>query len=197
MAPTLSFLCNILKRKNTMESIITIRVAGLGHKVILENIPASSTTVNGLRTKIFEATGLPPRFQKLIGPQKLNITHCDEDDDKYDPAFETKSLSDLGIKDRTKLMLLHSPLYAIEKDTYEKLRTVEDEINELDTNIRIGSKDTKRKGFVHEMVTRICCKLDAIDVSASKALRAQRKELIRKAEGLETFAATEIKSVEC
>jgi hypothetical protein len=35
------------------------------------------------------------------------------------------------------------------------------------------------------MVTRICCKLDEVDTKGSENLRAQRKELIRKAESME------------
>mmetsp|Transcript_17183 Transcript_17183/g.37592 ORF Transcript_17183/g.37592 Transcript_17183/m.37592 type:complete len:187 (+) Transcript_17183:151-711(+) len=177
-----------------MEPTITIRVAGLGHKVTLKDIPASTTTVDDLRTKVFEATGLPPRFQKLIGPQRLNINYIDdEDDDKYDAVLGNRTLAELGIKDRTKLMLLHSPLYSSEKDAYEKLQRVRQEINELDRSIRNGTNtETKKPGFVSEIATRICCRLDVIDVAGSKALRAQRKELIQKAEGLEAVAAAEV-----
>ena len=174
---------------------VTIRVTGLGHKVTLKDLPASTTTVTDLRTKVYEATGLPPRYQNLIGPQKLKINYYDDnDDDKYDATLGTKTLSELGIKDRTKLMLLHSPLYASEKDSYEKFRQVEREIDDLErntnTNTNTNTNDEKKKNqlFVSEMVTRICCRLDTIQVSGSAALRAQRKELIKKAEGLEAAA---------
>eukprot|EP00536_Pseudo-nitzschia_multiseries_P003754 jgi/Psemu1/323170/estExt_fgenesh1_pg.C_590018 len=172
---------------NLMEPTIKIRIAGLGHKVTLRDIPASTTTVDELRTKVCEATGLPPRFQNLIGPQRLSINCFDEEDDRYDATLGSKTLAELGIKDRTKLMLLHSPLYSIEKDTYEQLRRVEDEINELERSIRSNARDTQKPGFVSEMITRFCCRLDVIDVAGSKALRAQRKALIQKAEGLETI----------
>ena len=95
-----------------MEQTTTIRVSGLGHKLTLKDLPASTTTVSDLRTKVYDATGLPPRFQKLIGPQKLNINYYNENDEQYDSTLKTKTLSELGIKDRTKLMLLHSPIYA-------------------------------------------------------------------------------------
>ena len=189
-----------------MEPTITIRVAGLGHKVTLKGIPASTTTVDDLRTKVFEATGLPPRFQKLIGPQRLNINHLDEDDDKCDAALGARTLAELGIKDRTKLMLLHSPLYSSEKDAYEKLQRVREEIDELDRSLRnrnggTNNNETKNPGFVSEIATRICCRLDGIDVAGSEALRAQRKELIQKAEGLEAIAAAQLakekESAEC
>jgi len=185
--------------RNKMESAITIRVAGLGHKVTLKDIPAMTTTVDDLRAKVCEATGLVPRFQKLIGPQKLNINYFEEDDDRYDASLGTKTLAELGIKDRTKLMLLHSPLYSSERDTYDKLRQVEDDINELERNIRSNAKDIQKSGLVSEMITRFCCRLDVIDVAGSKALRAQRKALIQRAERLETIVATEMgkDSAEC
>jgi hypothetical protein len=175
---------------NTMEEQTgTIRVTGLGHKVTLKDLP-SSTTVTDLRTKVYEATGLPPRFQKLIGPQKLNINYYSENDDNHDnDTLGTRSLSDLGIKDRTKLMLLHSPLYQNEKDSYETLKQVEDEIVELERSIRSGESSKQKEGFFSEMVTRVCCRLDAIDVAGSKELRAHRKELIQTAEGLEGVVA--------
>ena len=174
-----------------MEERVTIRVTGLGHKVTLKDLPASSTTVADLRTKVCEATGVPPRFQKFVGPQKLIITFRSENDAMYDASLETKSLSDLGIKDRTKLMLLNSPIYQSEKESYEKLKKVEEDIVGLESRIRSSTNETRREGFVAEMVTRFCCRLDAIDVAGSKELRAQRKELIQRAEALEAVAATE------
>lgn len=174
-----------------MEQTVTIRVTGLGHKVTLKDLPASSTTVTDLRKKVYEAIGLPPRFQKLIGPQKLNINYLPENDAKYDADLGTRTLSDLGIQDRTKIMLLHSPIYQSEKDAYETLKKVEGEIVAFENIIRTNAKETERRGFVSEMVTRICCRLDAVDLAGSKELRAERKELIRRAEGLEGVAAAE------
>ena len=161
-----------------MEEKLTIKVTGLGHKLTLKDLPAVSTTVEGLFQAIEEQTGLPSRYQKLIGPQKLNIT--------YEDDLITKSLADLGIKNRTKLMLLHSPNYQAEKDTYEQLQAVEQEIANLRESIK---QQAQKEGYVAEMVTRICCKLDAIDTSGSQGLRAHRKKLIQTAEGLEALEA--------
>ena len=161
-----------------MEEKLTIKVTGLGHKLTLKDLPAVSTTVEGLFQAIEEQTGLPSRYQKLIGPQKLNITYKDD--------LITKSLADLGIKNRTKLMLLHSPNYQAEKDTYEQLQAVEQEIASLRESIQ---QQAQKEGFVAEMVTRNCCKLDAIDTSGSQGLRAHRKKLIQTAEGLEALEA--------
>ncbi len=177
--------------KSTMgsEQKITIRVAGLGHKFILKDLDADSTTVADLRIKVYKETGLPPRFQKFLGPQRLNITYKEEND------LADTTLAELKIQDRTRLMLLHSPNYQTEKDIYQQLLRVDQEISKLETSIRNHTKETQNTKYVPEMVTRICCKLDAIDVAGSKDLRAHRKELIRKAEQLESYAADT--SAEC
>jgi len=180
---------------------ITLRVTGLGHNLTLKDL-ASTTTVSDLQKKIHEATGLPPRYQRLIGPRGMKINWNNDDgdgdsdgDDKNEVTSGMITLSELGIENRTKLMLLHSPFYAIEKDVYEQLREIEREIDDMESNIQRSyhSSDNndnqdqlQRPIQVSEMVTRICCKLDAVDIKGSKALRSQRKELIRKAEGLET-----------
>ncbi len=159
-----------------MEERLTIRVTGLGHKLTLKDLPSVSTTVEDLFQAVSEQTGIPPMYQKFVGPQKLNITYSED--------LAAKSLADLGIQDRTKLMLLHSPNYQAEKDTYEQLKAVEAEIANLEASIL---KNAQKEGYVAEMVTRICCKLDAIDTSGSQGLRAHRKKLIQTAEGLEAL----------
>ena len=175
--------------------LLTIRVTGLGHKVTLKDLPSVSTTVADLRTKVFEATGLPPRFQKFIGPQKLIICNSGDGNSTINSNNEIenqKSMADLGIKDRTRLMLLHSPLYQTEKDTYEQLKAIQDEIKTLEASIQEKKPEVLQKqGYVSEMVTRICCRLDAIETAGSKDLRAHRKELIQTAEGLESSMAAE------
>ena len=179
---------------------ITLRVTGLGHNLTLKDL-APTTTVSDLQKSIHVATGLPPRYQRLIGPRGMKINWKNDDgdgdgDDKSEVTSGMITLSELRIENRTKLMLLHSPFYAIGKDVYEQLREIEREIDDMDSNIQRSyhSSDNndnqnqlQRPIQVSEMVTRICCKLDAVDIKGSKALRSQRKELIRKAEGLETI----------
>ena len=166
-----------------VEHKISLRITGLGNKFDLKDLPAEKTTVADLRLKVAERTGVPPRFQKFLGPQKLNITFSERGD------LAEKSLADLGIQDRSRLLLLHSPNYQMEKDVYKQLLKVQDEINTLKKNIRNHSNETQPPKYVAEMVTRICCKLDAIDTVGSKDLRKHRKELIQKAEQLEDYEA--------
>mmetsp|Transcript_20830 Transcript_20830/g.51663 ORF Transcript_20830/g.51663 Transcript_20830/m.51663 type:complete len:176 (-) Transcript_20830:95-622(-) len=168
---------------SAVEHKISLRITGLGNKFDLNDLPAEKTTVADLRLKVAERTGVPPRFQKFLGPQKLNITYNEECD------LAEKSLADLRIQDRTRLLLLHAPNYQMEKEGYQQLLKVQDEINILEKNIRNHSKETEQPKYVAEMVTRICCKLDAIDTVGSKDLRKHRKELIQKAEQLEDYEA--------
>lgn len=143
---------------------INIKVSGLGHSFTLE-LP-STEPLGTLKSQIEQATDLLPAYQRLVC-RGLKL-----DDD-------TQTLDEIGIKDRTKVMLLHSPLYAQEKETYEKLLSVSTEIDDL-----AGQSGVEPK-VLTELVTRICCKLDAIDTSGSEHLRAKRKELLKKAESIE------------
>ena len=147
-----------------------LKISGLGHSIVLE-LPADTTTVGELKDNIFEETGLPPPYQRLISrAAKL------EDD--------SHTLKKAGLSDRTKLMLLHSPLYAQEKDVYEKLMAISKEIDDLKASVH--DDNTMEQKFVSEMVTRLCCKLDGVETAGSDNLRSVRKKLLRKAEGIES-----------
>mmetsp|Transcript_20833 Transcript_20833/g.51665 ORF Transcript_20833/g.51665 Transcript_20833/m.51665 type:complete len:168 (-) Transcript_20833:120-623(-) len=111
---------------SAVEHKISLRITGLGNKFDLNDLPAEKTTVADLRLKVAERTGVPPRFQKFLGPQKLNITYNEECD------LAEKSLADLRIQDRTRLLLLHAPNYQMEKEGYQQLLKVQDEINILE-----------------------------------------------------------------
>jgi hypothetical protein len=125
---------------------------------------------------IEEETGLPVQYQRLL-------TRGIKLDDDSARQGNSKTLHEVGIVHRTKFILLHSPIYAKEKDTYDKLKEIEKEIVELEE-----SKTEKLlldPAVVSEMVTRICCKLDQIDVKGSTTLRSQRKQMLHRAERLE------------
>ena len=83
---------------------LTFKITGLGHNLTLEL--AAEKTVGDLKAKIEESSGLPPCYQRLLA-RRLKL----EDN--------SVSLEDAGLKDRTKIMLLHSPLYSQEKDAFE------------------------------------------------------------------------------
>lgn len=146
--------------------MITLRVTGLGHTLTIEVEP-STTTIGELKHCIENDTHLPLEYQRLLARgSKL-------DDD-------ATTLQDAGIKDRTKIMLLHSELYAKEKEGFEALLKISMEIDELATKQAAGSLEE-----IRELVTRICCRLDDIDVKGSENLRAKRKALLTRAELLD------------
>eukprot|EP00546_Thalassionema_frauenfeldii_P016342 CAMPEP_0178896900 /NCGR_PEP_ID=MMETSP0786-20121207/1443_1 /TAXON_ID=186022 /ORGANISM="Thalassionema frauenfeldii, Strain CCMP 1798" /LENGTH=154 /DNA_ID=CAMNT_0020567381 /DNA_START=58 /DNA_END=519 /DNA_ORIENTATION=- len=149
-----------------MAQDLTLRVAGLGHNLILE--VSSLSTLKDLKLEIESRTSLPVGYQRLIGRGMKNL-----DNDEV-------TLESLDIQDRTKLLLLHNKNYAIDKEGLEAINELQKEIDQLSANI-----DAEKPEVVRELVTRICCKLDGIDTQGSNTLRALRKEAIRKAESLD------------
>ena len=173
---------------------ITLRITGLGHNMTLQDLSSTTMTMAELMTKIYNSTGIIPRYQRLIGPRGLKIdsNNDNSNDNGNGDGGDEKTLFEIGIKDRTKLILMHSPLYSNEKDSYERLIGIEKEINDLKNSILIResinndhNNDHKKPIVVSEMVTRICCKLDLVDTVGSIFIRLKRKELIKKVEGLE------------
>jgi hypothetical protein len=173
---------------------ITLRITGLGHNMTLTDLSSTTMTMAELMTKIYNSTGIIPRYQRLIGPRGLKIDSNNDNSNGNGNGGDEKTLFEIGIKDRTKLILMHSPLYSNEKDSYEKLIRIEKEINDLEKIILIresinnnNNNDHQKPFVVSEMVTRICCKLDLVDTVGSIFIRLKRKELIKKVEGLETI----------
>ena len=154
---------------NNDYDIITLRVTGLGHTMTLD-VP-KSMTLEGLHRMIEKDIGLPVKYQRLL-TRGIKLDDSDEQ--------VNQTLHEIGIVHRTKIILMHSPIYAKEKDIYNKLIEIEKEIIELEKE-----SSTKEPIVISELGTRICCKLDQIDVMGSTTLRTKRKELIQQVERLE------------
>ena len=146
-----------------------LRIAGLGHSLPLE-VDADTTTVRDLKAMIENQTGLPPPYQRLLA----RGTQLDNSES------EELSLKEAGVKDRTKIMLLHSALYAQEKEGFEALTGLAHEINDLEA--KAPTLDPKH---VAELVTQLCCRLDEVDTGGSTNLRTKRKALLHQAEQIE------------
>lgn len=178
----------------TTATIKTLRIVGLGHNLILKNLDQEFgvVTISDLWRQIYMKTGLPPQYQRLIGPKRFKID-CEDyynntENDGGGNKSATTYLVKLGIQDRTKLLLLHSPVYGKEQDSYERLVHIENEIRELQQRIQQNSGSGgkyRNKHYVAELITKICCKLDGVEIQGSHNLRKQRKGLLRKAEELE------------
>jgi Ubiquitin family/BAG domain len=145
----------------------TMRVSGLGHSLTFGLI--SSATVRELKQRIEQETRLPAEYQSLLA----RGSKLDNDD---------LSLAEAGIQDRTKIMLMHNNLYTQEKEGFEALTRLEEEITAL-----ASKKDTSTPVLIRELVTKICCRLDEVEILGSSTLRARRKDLLKRAESLDDF----------
>ncbi|CAJ1933886.1 unnamed protein product [Cylindrotheca closterium] len=144
----------------------TLKVTGLGHSISFDM--EDTSTVADLQTEISKKTKIPAIYQRLLARGK-----------KFD--ISNLTLAEAGIEHRTKIILMHSAMYAQEKEGFEVLSKLSEEIDDLH-----AKKDSTPTNEMSEFITRICCKLDEVDVKGSENLRAQRKELIRKAESMDT-----------
>ena len=142
-----------------------LKVSGLGHSITLEM--EGTATVAFLQEQIARQTKVPAIYQRLLarGKQLEN---------------SELNLEEAGIEHRTKIMLMRNALYAQEKEGFEVLSHLSQEIDELE-----AKKDSTPANELSELITRICCKLDAVDVKGSENLRALRKELLLKAHNLD------------
>lgn len=159
-------LCGVfLNGEDPENAMITLRVSGLGHSSTFGLI--SSASVGELKKRIEQDYRLPVEYQRLLARgTKL------EDDEI--------SLADVGIEDRTKIMVMHNDLYAKEKETFEALSRIDKEIRDL-----TEQRATTQPAVVRELVTRICLRLDEVQVKGSETLRARRKVLLTRAEALD------------
>jgi len=145
------------------DKLLTLRVAGLGHKLTFDMKPAA--TIGEVKAEIQRQTSLPAAYQRLIVHGK-----------KLDNG--SLSLSDAAIQHRTRIMLLHNEMYAADREGVEAITTLLQEMDELESN------NSLQPEAVHELITLICCKLDAIDTHGSETLRAMRKEALQRAEAI-------------
>mmetsp|Transcript_21922 Transcript_21922/g.30523 ORF Transcript_21922/g.30523 Transcript_21922/m.30523 type:complete len:167 (+) Transcript_21922:165-665(+) len=144
---------------------LTIRVGGLGHTVTLD-IP-STTTIGDIKVEVEKQCSLPAGYQKLLARGKKL------DDDNA-------TLETLGIRNRTRIMLLHNESYATDREGVLAITSLVQEIEDLS-----AKTNTLSSKAIHELVTQICCKLDGVDTQGSEKLRAMRKQAIGKAEAID------------
>ena len=144
-----------------MAESLRLRITGCGHNV--DVAVSADATLGELKKLVEAATGLPPPYQRLVA------RGCKLEDNAVGVAAA-------GIADRTKLMLMHSAGYAADAQAFEALSAVSKEIAELEK--RAGLSPAVRE----ELVTQLCCKLDAVDVNGSSTLRELRRTQLRRAQ---------------
>jgi hypothetical protein len=153
-----------------MAENLTLRVVGLGHSLTLDM--DKSGTIGALKEQVERETDLPAGYQRLVARGKKL------DDDSV-------TLASMGIEHRTRLMLLHNEFYAADQTGVTAINALTKEIDEL-----VAKADSTSPALIHELVTQICCKLDAIDTNGSDKLRTMRKQAIAKAEALDISSSS-------
>lgn len=151
---------------------ITLKIVGLGHSFTFDaNINNTLSTVADVKAEVEHQTSLPCEYQRLLARGKKL-----EDD--------ADTLNSLGIQNRTRIMLLRNEAYNQDREGFEAIRRLSNEIDSTIASINATEKGISSVG-IHELVTQICCKLDGIDTHGSETLRAMRKQTIAKAESLD------------
>ena len=169
-------------QNDNQEDTITLRIRGMGHSLEM-HFPSQATT-HDLQTNIEHLTGLATAYQRIIIKGKT-ITATEAGDDA-----STTTLSQLGLSagSISKGMLMCTPAYKADQKALEQIKTLN---NELDMVLQRKQhpdkmeKDILSNGAVSELITSICCKLDAVDVSGSSTLRDMRKKVLHRAEEID------------
>ena len=146
-----------------MFAAMLLKVVGAGHSV--EISVSDDATIRHVKEAVETSTGLAPEHQRLLYRGKAF-------DDDTAPALAA------GLADRTKVMLMHSAVYARDQKAIEALRAVELELDALE-----AKRGTVSAATLEELSTQLCCKLDAVEVSDSDRLRASRKRLLTRCDG--------------
>jgi BAG domain len=159
---------------------ITIKIVGLGYNLTAQF--AHDERWSTVQEWITEQTGLPTAYQRFVS-RHLNF---DVVDNEFG-SLTTKTLAEIGVQDRTKIMLLHSAQYGPDRESYEQLRAVRAQLDQFamdQQHMRTGGDNTGHE-VVAELITRWCCQLDAIDTKDSVTLRRMRKELLQRAQAMD------------
>lgn len=153
---------------------LTVRIRGLGHQLSLTGIPADET-VSNLRSRVEELTALPCCYQRLI-IKGITI-------DSSTP--NNKTLRQIGLQPSSTIkgILMHSPIYEMDKNIFDEITSLNNELDVLDLRRKNGDINGNLSVCQH-MITDICCKLDMVDVSGSTTLREMRRKVLNRAEYL-------------
>lgn len=140
-----------------------LKVAGAGHSA--ELTVADDATIGAIKLAVEGATGLAPGYQRLLCRGKAL------DDDEA-------NAQSVGVLDRTKLMLMHSPAHARDAQALSAIDAIARDIAALEAAAERGSAS------VVEQCTQFCCKLDAVEVGESDSLRQLRRRLLARCDAL-------------
>mmetsp|Transcript_17707 Transcript_17707/g.55264 ORF Transcript_17707/g.55264 Transcript_17707/m.55264 type:complete len:155 (-) Transcript_17707:12-476(-) len=145
--------------------VVRLRVSGCGQNLDLEF--ESSTKVGAVLDAVAERAGggLTRRHVKLLFRGKQ----------LGEGGTDTMSLESAGVRDRTKLMAMHTKEYHAEKSVIAALDEFSRQVDGIADPTSVAGQ---------EYLTQIICKLDGVDAQGSDFLRARRKALVKRIEAL-------------
>lgn len=171
-------------------AVIRLRIAGLGHAFELD--PSPTTTLLDLKEEIERTIDIPAPYQRLVAKRKK----LDDDSMVLGQTImdgNTIISMGIGLEDRTKILLLHSPLFERDKEGIAILTGIQQEISKIDSARR--NRDMNNK-TVQELIIQICCKIDCVETNGSEALRKMRKSTVKKAEAVAKKSEEEKRGVD-
>jgi hypothetical protein len=158
-------------------SELLLRVSGSGQQ--LDVTMHRDATVGDIKTTVEAQCGLGAGFMRLLFRGK-------------ELSDDSAGLAEVGVKHRTKLMLLLTDAYHKHGPIIESINACAKELDELELRVRAietPPSDPKLVIGLEELITQQMCKLDIIDTAGDAALRQLRKKQILRAEELSTVLA--------
>ena len=140
--------------------VVRLKLTGCGQSLELE--VENGETVGRLLDKCAEEMGggVTRRHVKLVARGK-----------NLDESSAQLSLEAAGIRDRTKMMIMHTANYHAEKAGVQKL---------AELSARADAVADPASAAGQEMLTQLLCEVDGVDAGGSEWLRAQRKALVKR-----------------
>ena len=140
--------------------VVRLKLTGCGQSLELE--VENGETVGRLLDKCAEemGNGVTRRHVKLVARGK-----------NLDESSAQLSLEAAGIRDRTKMMIMHTQHFHAEKAGLQKL---------AELSARADAVADPASAAGQEMLTQLLCEVDGVDAGGSEWLRAQRKALVKR-----------------
>ena len=140
--------------------VVRLKLTGCGQNLELE--VENGETIGRVLDKLAEemAGGVSRRHVKLVARGKT-----------LDESQAQLTLEAAGVRDRTKMMIMHTKPYHAEKAGVAQLAAISARADAVADPASIAGQ---------EMLTRLLCEVDGVDAGGSEWLRAQRKALVKR-----------------
>ena len=140
--------------------VVRLKLTGCGQNLELE--VENGETIGRVLDKVAEemAGGVSRRHVKLVARGKT-----------LDESQAQLTLEAAGVRDRTKMMIMHTKPYHAEKAGMAQLAAISARADAVADPASIAGQ---------ERLTRLLCEVDGVDAGGSEWLRAQRKALVKR-----------------